>query len=148
MLRTSRRALTVLAIVLAFASFAPTVASATTSDENLSAWMVNRRDRMPRGLAGLSMNQTIANTARAHSAAMARVGRLYHRTNLAAGVPTAWRNLGENVGVGRSLSDINTAFMNSSGHRANILCKCFRQIGVGIVKDARGYYWVTHIFYG
>jgi uncharacterized protein YkwD len=37
--------------------------------------------------------------------------------------------------------------MHSAGHRANILKRGFRRVGVGAVK-ARGCMWVTVIFYG
>jgi uncharacterized protein YkwD len=37
--------------------------------------------------------------------------------------------------------------MHSAGHRANILKRGFRRVGVGAVK-AGGCMWVTVIFYG
>jgi uncharacterized protein YkwD len=37
--------------------------------------------------------------------------------------------------------------MHSADHRANILRRAFRRVGVGVVK-ARGSVWVTVIFYG
>ena len=39
-----------------------------------------------------------------------------------------------------------TAWMNSSGHRANLLSSPVRLIGVGAVKDSRGVWWVSQVF--
>ena len=47
---------------------------------------------------------------------------------------------GENIAQGqRSAQEVMNAWMNSSGHRANILSKNFTYIGVGYVED--GHYW-------
>lgn len=149
MFRTCRRTLTILTAVLTFSIFAPTAAHATTYDERVSVYFINQYDRKPRGLRPLAINESASNLARSHSAAMARSGRLYHSSLSYLGSKiSGWSTLGENVGVGTSLRTLNQAFMNSPTHRSNILCRCFRQIGVGVVRDRRGYYWVTHIFIG
>ncbi len=41
--------------------------------------------------------------------------------------------LGENVGMGGSIDQIHVAYMNSPGHRANILDPAFNQIGTAAV---------------
>jgi uncharacterized protein YkwD len=54
----------------------------------------------------------------------------------------SWR-IGENLawGVGSSSTPRATMsnWMNSAGHRANILNPSFREIGIGIAKGAPGY---------
>ena len=79
---------------------------------------------------------------------MAERNQLFHTANLYEAVrtwsPSTW---GENVGFARWLKRIRTMWMNSSGHRDNILNPRFRRIGIGVVK-ARGCVWVTAIFYG
>ena len=58
----------------------------------------------------------------------------------------SYRAAGENIAMGyRTPSAVVNAWMNSSGHRANILNASYRQIGVGYVSD--GYYW-TQMFIG
>jgi uncharacterized protein YkwD len=42
---------------------------------------------------------------------------------------------------------VHKKFMNSSGHRANILGTQYHKVGVGIVAR-KGKLWVTEIFYG
>ncbi|MED3661990.1 SafA/ExsA family spore coat assembly protein [Ureibacillus sp. FSL K6-8385] len=55
-----------------------------------------------------------------------------------------YRSAGENIAMGQSTpQQVVNAWMNSSGHRANILNKNFTHIGVGYVKD--GHYW-TQMF--
>ncbi|SOC08763.1 spore coat assembly protein SafA/uncharacterized YkwD family protein [Ureibacillus xyleni] len=55
-----------------------------------------------------------------------------------------YRSAGENIAQGqRTAAEVVNAWMNSSGHRANILNKNFTHIGVGYVAD--GHYW-TQMF--
>ncbi len=57
---------------------------------------------------------------------------LSHST-LSDGAPPAWRKLGENVGYGGDIDQVHTAYMNSPGHRANILDRGFTQMGSAAV---------------
>lgn len=55
-----------------------------------------------------------------------------------------YRSAGENIAKGQKTPEqVVNAWMNSSGHRANILNKNYTHIGVGFVED--GYYW-TQMF--
>ena len=57
-----------------------------------------------------------------------------------------FRTAGENIAYGqRTPQAVVNAWMNSSGHRANILSASYTQIGVGYV--ASGNYW-TQMFMG
>lgn len=58
--------------------------------------------------------------------------RIWH-SNLADGAPREWRKLGENVGMGGTIDQIHVAYMNSPGHRANIMDPSFNQIGTAAV---------------
>ena len=56
----------------------------------------------------------------------------------------SYRSAGENIAKGqKSPAAVVNAWMNSSGHRANILNKSFTHIGVGYIAD--GSYW-TQMF--
>ena len=58
----------------------------------------------------------------------------------------SFRTAGENIAYGqRTPQAVVNAWMNSSGHRANILNASYTQIGVGYVAD--GHYW-TQMFIG
>lgn len=58
----------------------------------------------------------------------------------------SYRSAGENIARGQATPQaVVNAWMNSSGHRANILNASYTHIGVGYVKDGR--YW-TQMFIG
>lgn len=58
----------------------------------------------------------------------------------------SYRTAAENIAKGqRTPQDVVNAWMNSDGHRANILNSSFNKIGVGYVND--GNYW-TQMFIG
>ena len=58
----------------------------------------------------------------------------------------SYRTAGENIAYGQQTPQaVVDAWMNSSGHRANILNSSYTQIGVGFY--ANGYYW-TQMFIG
>ena len=56
----------------------------------------------------------------------------------------SYRTTGENIAMGqRTPADVMNAWMNSSGHRQNILNASYGKLGVGYVTDASGRaYWV------
>ena len=58
----------------------------------------------------------------------------------------SYRTAGENIAMGyRTPQEVVNAWMNSSGHRANILNASYKRIGVGYVSQ--GNYW-TQMFIG
>lgn len=53
----------------------------------------------------------------------------------------------ENIASGqRSASEVMNSWMNSSGHRANILSSTYNQIGVGVAKNNNGNLYWTQMF--
>lgn len=53
-----------------------------------------------------------------------------------------YRYIGENIAYGQnSPEDVMNAWMNSSGHRANILSENFDYIGIGVTYRNGTYYW-------
>ncbi len=137
----------ILSIVLLVGFMAPKHADATTSVEKVMVSLINK-SRHSHGRAYLSLNDGLSNYARKHSATMAAKSRLYHNPYLATWLRNwNWNILGENVGVGPTITVLHTAFWNSPRHRANILDRRFRNVGVGVVSS-RGRLWVTVIFRG
>ena len=54
----------------------------------------------------------------------------------------SYRASGENIAMGQKTpAEVMEAWMNSSGHRANILSANFTEIGVGVVYSQGRYYW-------
>lgn len=55
---------------------------------------------------------------------------------------------GENIAYGQSSpSEVMTAWMNSSGHRANILGSSFTKLGVGVYSSGGTLYWAQMFTY-
>jgi uncharacterized protein YkwD len=100
--------------------------------------------RSANGLAPLETYWDLTDDARAHSARMMDRGSIYHNPSLGS-VTSVWQALGENVGMGIDLNAMHDAFMNSPGHRANILGD-YNYVGVGVKTDASGVSWVTVVF--
>ena len=58
----------------------------------------------------------------------------------------AYRSAGENIARGQSSpEEVVRAWMNSEGHRANILGESFTSLGVGVYKSGGTYAW-TQLF--
>jgi uncharacterized protein YkwD/stress response protein SCP2 len=117
---------------------------------------LTNRQRTRTGLPPLAVDTRLAAAAQAHSADM--VDRdFYSHTDPDGGKPwdraaaagAGRRTVGENIACGqRSPADVVEGWMNSPGHRANILKADFTHIGVGLAGGGRaGTYW-TQLFGG
>lgn len=120
---------------------APASASGPNTSSLLSA--INSA-RANAGRRPLSLQSDLSAVAYRWSQHMASTGTLAHNPSLTRQV-SHWRWVGENVGYGPSWSAIEVAFMNSPGHRSNILDRDYSQIGLGIV-ERNGRVWITQVF--
>jgi uncharacterized protein YkwD len=109
--------------------------------------LVNRF-RAAHGLAALSQAGDATAKAQHHSDDMAAQGRLFHSSSLSSGIHSGWTALGENVGVGGSVSQVESMFEGSGPHRANLLSGAYNQIGVGLTLGNDGQLYVTEFFVG
>lgn len=109
--------------------------------------------RRENGLKPLTANWELSRVARYKSEDMAN-NRYFSHTSPTYGTPfqmirsfgLTYRSAGENIAYGqRTPAAVVDAWMNSSGHRANILNPAFTQIDVGYC--AGGNYW-TQMFIG
>ncbi|MGE4276842.1 MAG: SafA/ExsA family spore coat assembly protein [Lawsonibacter sp.] len=109
--------------------------------------------RQQNGLSPLTANWELSRVARYKSQDMLDKGYFSH-TSPTYGTPfqmikafgLSYRTAGENIAMGYSTPEaVVNGWMNSSGHRANILNASYTQIGVGYV--AQGNYW-TQMFIG
>ncbi|MEU3663952.1 CAP domain-containing protein [Streptomyces sp. NPDC032940] len=117
---------------------------------------LTNRERARAGLPALAADPRLTTAAQAHSADM--VARdFYSHTDPDGGAPwdraaaagATRRTVGENIACGqRSPAEVVEGWMNSPGHRANILKTGFTHIGVGLAGGGRaGMYW-TQLFGG
>lgn len=73
-------------------------------------------------------------------------GRKFSTALVEAGID--YRSAGENIAWGqRSPQEVVEDWMNSSGHRANILNSNYTSIGVGCYRSASGGYYWTQLFF-
>ena len=109
--------------------------------------------RAQNGLKTLTHDWELSRVARYKSQDMKDNGYFSH-TSPTYGSPfqmmksfgISYRSAGENIARGQTTPQaVVNAWMNSSGHRANILNASYTHIGVGYVKDGR--YW-TQMFVG
>lgn len=130
----------------------PTLDSSVLSFEEQVVRLVNQ-ERTSRGLKALSLNWELARVARYKSQDM-KDNRYFAHNSPTYGSPgkmikdfgISYRSYGENIAQGyRTPQAVVDGWMNSSGHRANILNSSFTQIGVGYVSS--GNYW-TQMFIG
>ena len=133
-----------LATMLVVVTPAPALAAGDAGAESDFVARINS-ERASRGLPSLTVRSDLVGVARDHSQEMAASGDLYHNPNLGSDVKN-WQRVAENVGVGYGVSSLHGAFMDSTGHRANILDDRVTEIGVGVEVDGDGRIWVTQIF--
>lgn len=112
--------------------------------------LVNK-ERAKAGLAPLTIDWELARVAKYKSQDM-HDKKYFSHTSPTYGSPfdmmknfgISYKSAGENIAQGqRSATQVMDAWMNSSGHRANIMDAKFTHIGVGYVED--GNYW-TQMF--
>jgi uncharacterized protein YkwD len=92
--------------------------------------------------------------ARAHSANMAKKGQMKHVLdgkdvdNRLDDAGYDFASAGENIGTARKapLAAVMKGWMESKGHRENILKPKFEEIGIGIVEDGKGTTYYTQVF--
>jgi len=137
-------------VTVATNAAAPVTAQAATSDEAYNAIIQQiltetNAAREQNGLEPLTLNPQINPVAQAWSEKMASNGAMTHNPEYSFQIPGDWQQVGENVAYGYKPSEVVTAWMNSEGHRANILGN-YTDIGLGYYIDGAGRTWYTQNF--
>lgn len=130
----------------------PLVDSAVSAYETEVIRLVNEI-RQENGLKALTANWELSRVARYKSQDMKDRGYFAHNSptygtpfQMIKAFGLSFRTAGENIAKGYATPQaVVNGWMNSSGHRANILNASYTQIGVGYV--AQGNYW-TQMFIG
>lgn len=128
----------------------PGVDDSVLSYENEVIRLVNEQ-RVKNGLSKLQPDWELSRVARFKSQDM-KDNKYFSHTSPTYGTPfemiknfgISYKSAGENIAKGQATPQaVVNAWMNSSGHRANILNSTYTKIGVGYVADGR--YW-TQMF--
>jgi len=112
--------------------------------------------RSSAGLPQFRVSAQLMQAAQLHADQMARLQRMEHELSGAqyprpadrlAAVAYRWSTYGENIAMGQSsAAAVMDSWMQSSGHRANILNGAFREIGVGYARDSGGRPYYVQVF--
>ena len=117
--------------------------------------LVNQQ-RQKAGLSGLKSDSELTRLAQLKAEDMAAKGYFSHTSptygsafDMLKKAGYSYRTAGENIAMGQETAEsVMNGWMNSSGHRANILGSGYTKIGVGYAVNAKGTpYWVQ-IFAG
>ena len=112
-------------------------------------------ERSNRGLQPLKFNSELSNVATLKSQDMIDKNYFDH-TSPTYGSPfdmmkkfgISYRAAGENIAMGQKTpQEVMNSWMNSDGHRKNILNPDFTELGVGIASNGSSLYW-TQMFIG
>ena len=99
------------------------------------------------GLGPLALNGSMTAAADGWALSMATGSFLAHADDIISGTPSGWTKVGENVGRGQSVTSLTSAFMNSPGHRANIMDASYTHIGIAVyTHPGDGRIYTTHRF--
>lgn len=112
--------------------------------------------RKQNGLAPLTVNAKLVQAAQIHAQDMARLDSMQHDLP-GASLPTlldraryvgySYSTLGENIAYNyRDTASVMSGWLNSPGHRANILSPGYTQIGVGVAYNGRGEPYYCQVF--
>jgi uncharacterized protein YkwD len=112
---------------------------------------ITNAERVAAGLRALVCDEGLTRAARLHSQDMCDQNYFSHDSldgrDFADRIDeqgVVWRSIGENIARGQTTAmEVHESWMNSSGHRANIMKPGFGRIGIGYVAcpSARGPFW-------
>ncbi|MGV3724668.1 MAG: CAP domain-containing protein [Actinomycetota bacterium] len=135
-------------------------ADPVSTPEELRFVELANEERRKRGLSQLVIDPLLIRVARLHSAEMRDRAYFNHNSPTAAertpmdrylkavSLRPEYACVGENLFY-CSIVDVkrgHDAFMNSPTHRDNVLFPRYEKIGVGIIKNERGEFWVTQMY--
>lgn len=131
----------------------PTEQQSALSQFEVQVVELTNQERAKQGLAPLQIDEELSRVAREKSRDMATRGYFDHNSptygspfDMMKAYGINYRTAGENIAKGqRTPQEVVNAWMNSPGHRANIMNGNFTHIGVGFVES--GNHW-TQMFIG
>jgi len=137
----------VLALIFPARLLAQEITSTTQMEQQILEW--TNQERAKTNAPPLKWNNRLALAARLHSDEMANHKELTHQLK---GEPPFTQRLSErgakfsgaaeNVGYADSAEELQSGWMHSAGHRANLLNPVYTEMGVGIVR-AGNRLWAT-----
>ena len=128
----------------------PPLSVPDASETRLRLLRLHNEQRQAHGVPPITMNEQLNVAAQGHADTMARLRRMSHDaggTNFQERVRGAGYQFsrgGENIAAGqRTPEDVVRAWMNSSGHKQNILNAYWWHVGFGVAWGGNRLYWCT-----
>ncbi len=143
-----------LLVLLALARAGETPAFKPNETETRLLDLTNQ-ERKKKDLPALRHNPVLSRLARAHSANMGRQGKMDHILDgktpfdRMRDAGYQFKRGGENIAAGDPkvrLTDVIRTWMESKGHRENILSADYTEIGVGVAQGKDGQIYYTQVF--
>jgi hypothetical protein len=135
----------ILAVALLALGFVAVGGSPATAAEPDTIYSLTNDARWANGQAGLVRNAALDAVAQGWADQLAASGTLSHNPNTGGQIPGGWSSWGENVAQGYpDGASMHAGWMNSPGHRANILGN-FTDIGIAFVVGG-GTTWGVEVF--
>ncbi|MFA9396947.1 MAG: SafA/ExsA family spore coat assembly protein [Clostridiaceae bacterium] len=111
-------------------------------------------ERSKNGLSPLKTNWQLSRIARYKSKDMADLNYFSHYSptysspfDMIESFGLKFSAAGENIAMGQNTpQEVMTAWMNSPGHRSNILSPAYTEMGVGLAQNKNGSYYWTQMF--
>lgn len=133
---------------------APTNTNASVSSYEQKVVELVNVERQKAGLSALKLDSSMSNIARMKSKDMADNNYFAHQSptygsagDMLSKYGIKWSAWGENIASGQKTPEaVVTAWMNSPGHKANIMSTNFSRIGVGYVTNSNGTAYWTQMF--
>jgi uncharacterized protein YkwD len=132
-----------------------------SADEKALLDLANK-ERKKEKLPGLALNPLLCKIARRHCENMAKQEKLSHELDgkkvgdRATEAGYDYRAIGENIAWSLPKEDaeappsppaqIHKMWMDSKGHRENILNPKYREVGLAMVRSKKGVYYYTQVF--
>lgn len=117
---------------------------------------LTNRERTRARLPALRVNSQLMEAAQLHAEQIARARTLAHDLPHAPlprlrdrveHVRYSWGRIAENIASGhRTASDTMAGWMDSPGHRTNILNRAFMDVGTGFARDEHGRRYYVQVF--
>ena len=126
---------------------APAAAASPESTYAGTAFRATNNQRVARDLAPLRKDTCLTRLAQRWAKHMARTRDLEHQKlgPVVDRCKLSWA--GENIAMGYPTGRrVVRGWMDSPGHKANILRKQYRLMGIGAAKDENGRWWSSQVF--
>jgi len=136
------------AVVLVGTGAPPAQAQTRAGRYAQQAFTATNANREDNGLRPLRPNDCLKHAAVRQARLMAQREQMFHQDIGKVLQDCGLSTVGENVAYGypSGRSVVNDGWMNSEGHRANILNPSFRLMGIGARKGHNGRWYVAQVF--